>query len=52
MTQKEIRDYLASIGAKGGKVGGKAVTPQKKRASARNLEKARKKRWAKRKKTK
>ena len=51
MTKEEIRNYLKRIGSKGGKIGGTSTSEAKKQASARNLEKARKKRWPKRKKT-
>lgn len=52
LSKEEIRKYLASIGSKGGKVGGKAKTPKKLEALKKSLEKARKKRWPKRKKIK
>lgn len=39
---KTIRAYLAKIGARGGKLGGKARTPAKLRAGRRNAAKARK----------
>lgn len=52
MNQKDIRAYLASIGAQGGKIGGASTSDAKKKAVVKNLEKARKKRWSKRKKTK
>ena len=52
MTKEEIKAYLARIGSKGGKVGGASTSEAKREAAARNLEKARTKRWTKRKKTK
>jgi hypothetical protein len=38
---KAVRKYLAGIGAKGGKIGGKARTHAKRQAARRNVAKAR-----------
>ena len=50
MTKQEIREYLRRIGAKGGTIGGRSRSEAKRKAVAKNLEKARKKRWAGKKK--
>lgn len=51
MTKEDVRKYLAEIGSKGGKKGGKAKSEAKLAAVKKSLEKARKTRWPKRKKT-
>lgn len=51
-TKKELREYMASIGREGGKVGGKSRSEKKLAAVRRNVKKATKARLAKRKKRK
>jgi hypothetical protein len=34
--KREVREYLSKIGSKGGKIGGKASTPEKARAARKN----------------
>lgn len=46
---KEAREFFAKAGRKGGKTAAKNMTPEERKASARNAAKAR---WAKKKKEK
>jgi hypothetical protein len=48
VTKREIREYFAKFGKKGGKATAKNLTPEQRKASARKAAKAR---WAKAKKT-
>ena len=41
------REYLARIGHKGGRIGGKSTSPAKRRAARRNAQKATAARWPK-----
>lgn len=45
MNQETISKVMAHFGKKGGAKGGKSKSNAKRKASAKNLEKARKKRW-------
>jgi hypothetical protein len=47
VTRKEIRDYFAKFGRKGGQATAKNLTPEQRKASARKAAQAR---WAKKKK--
>ena len=46
MTQKEIREYFAKFGRKGGQATARNLTPEERKASARKAAQAR---WAKKK---
>ena len=49
MTKKEIREYFAKFGRKGGKAAAAKMTPEQRKASARKAAQAR---WAKKKEPK